>query len=64
LEDPNGESREFNSHAVIGQNGTGKSNLLEAMITIFRDLDLNNAAALDYEMDYTVRGHCTTCFPS
>lgn len=51
------EPLEFNSHAVIGQNGSGKSNLLEAIITIFRDLDLNNAAALGYEMDYTLRGH-------
>lgn len=55
--DTTDESRKFNSHAVIGQNGSGKSNLLEAMITIFRDLDLNNAATLDYEMDYTVRGN-------
>ena len=51
------ESRNFKSHAVIGQNATGKSNLLEALVTIFRDLDLNNAAALDYEMDYTIREH-------
>ena len=54
---PGGDPREFKSHAVIGQNGSGKSNLLEAIITIFRDLDLNNAAALDFEMDYTLRGH-------
>ncbi|MDD2389670.1 MAG: AAA family ATPase [Desulfobacterales bacterium] len=56
-EDPDGGRRNFNSHAVIGQNGSGKSNLLEAIITIFRDLDLNNAASLDYEMDYSLRGH-------
>ena len=29
----------FNSHAIIGQNGSGKSNLLEAIIIIFRDLE-------------------------
>lgn len=57
LEKVDNEPREFKSHAVIGQNGAGKSNLLEAIITIFRDLDLNNAAAIDYEMDYTLRGH-------
>jgi predicted ATP-dependent endonuclease of OLD family len=51
-----GEIKEFRSHAVIGQNGSGKSNLLEAIITIFRDLDLNNAASLDYEMDFALRG--------
>lgn len=49
--------RVFNSHAVIGANGTGKSNLLEAIIIIFRDLDLNRPASLAYEMDYSIRGH-------
>lgn len=52
-----GGQRTFNSHAVIGANGTGKSNLLEAIITIFRDLDLNEVASLDYELDYNIRGH-------
>jgi recombinational DNA repair ATPase RecF len=52
-----GEKREFKSHAIIGQNGAGKSNLMEAIITLFRDLDLNNAASLDYELDYTIRSH-------
>ena len=56
--DPGGTApgERFNSHAVIGQNGSGKSNLLEALVTIFRDLDLNEPASLDYELDYTVRG--------
>jgi predicted ATPase len=49
--------RTFNSHAIIGANGSGKSNLLEAIITIFRDLDLNQVASLDYEMDYSIRDH-------
>lgn len=49
--------RTFNSHAVIGANGSGKSNLIEAIITIFRDLDLNQVASLDYELDYTIRDH-------
>lgn len=31
-------------HALIGQNGTGKSNLIEALITIFRDVDLDREA--------------------
>ena len=51
------QPREFKSHAVIGQNATGKSNFLEALITIFRDLDLNNVADLEYELDYSIRGH-------
>jgi len=49
------ETLEYKSHAVIGQNATGKSNFLEALIIIFRDLDLNNAAAFEYEMDYNDR---------
>lgn len=45
------------SHALIGQNGAGKSNLLEALITLFRDLDLDRDAALDYTLEYEIRGH-------
>ncbi|QNH17841.1 AAA domain, putative AbiEii toxin, Type IV TA system [Xanthomonas sp. SS] len=45
------------SHALIGQNGVGKSNLIEALITIFRDVDLDRDAALDYTLEYYIRGH-------
>lgn len=45
------------SHALIGQNGTGKSNLIEALITIFRDVDLARDASLDYTLEYEIRGH-------
>ncbi len=45
------------SHALIGQNGTGKSNLIEALITIFRDVDLDREAAFDYTLEYNIRGH-------
>jgi predicted ATPase len=45
------------SHVIIGQNGTGKSNLIEALITIFRDIDLNRRAAFDYALEYGIRGH-------
>lgn len=45
------------SHALIGQNGAGKSNLLEALITLFRDLDLDRDASLDYTLEYEIRGH-------
>jgi predicted ATPase len=54
---PDGETREFKSHAVIGQNGSGKSNMIEAIVTIFRDLDLNQKTPFAYELDYTCRGH-------
>ncbi|HZO75842.1 MAG TPA: AAA family ATPase [Ktedonobacteraceae bacterium] len=42
---------------VLGQNGTGKSNLLEALIIIFRDLDLGAAPAFSYTLDYECRNH-------
>jgi predicted ATPase len=45
------------SHALIGQNGTGKSNLIEAVINIFRDVDLDRDTALDYTLEYEIRGH-------
>lgn len=45
------------SHALIGQNGVGKSNLIEALITIFRDVDLDRDAALNYTLEYEIRGH-------
>jgi predicted ATPase len=54
--DVDGTSRTFKSHAVIGQNGSGKSNMIEALVTIFRDLDLNESTPFDYELDYEVRG--------
>jgi predicted ATPase len=55
--DADGVARDFKSHAVIGQNGSGKSNMIEAIVTIFRDLDLNQKTEFDYELDYWCRGH-------
>lgn len=38
---------------VIGKNGTGKSNLLEVLVKIFRDLDLDeDTTTFDYEIFY------------
>jgi predicted ATPase len=54
---PDPPPKVIRSHALIGQNGTGKSNLIEALITIFRDVDLDREAAFDYELDYGIRGH-------
>src|SRR3990172_11427374 len=43
---------------VIGGNGTGKSNLLEAIAIIFRDLDLQNRQIpFEYFLVYECRGH-------
>ncbi|WP_430428755.1 AAA family ATPase [Parasphingorhabdus sp.] len=49
------EPQLIRSHALIGQNGTGKSNLIEALITIFRDVDLDREAVFDFELDYRIR---------
>lgn len=54
--------RPIRSHALIGQNGTGKSNLIEALITIFRNIDLDEPSQtldkqpLDYTLEYEIRG--------
>ncbi|MBS7460749.1 AAA family ATPase [Pseudomonas syringae] len=37
---------------IIGRNGTAKSNLLESIITIFRNIDLGEPAAFSYEIRY------------
>lgn len=42
---------------LVGENGAGKSNLIEALTTIFRDLDLDLASSLTYSISYSCRGH-------
>jgi predicted ATPase len=54
---PDGEVKVLKSHAIIGQNGSGKSNFIEAIVTIFRDLDLNQKTEFKYELDYSCRDH-------
>ena len=42
---------------VIGQNGAGKSNLIEAIISIFRWVDLRrNEPRFHYRLDYRIDG--------
>jgi predicted ATPase len=41
---------------LVGPNGTGKSNVLEALVVIFRDLDLANPPSLAYRLEYECRG--------
>lgn len=53
----NTQAKRIRSHALIGQNGTGKSNLIEALITLFRDVDLDRDAAFDYTLEYEIRGY-------
>ena len=52
--------REFNidldptkmNTVLLGQNAAGKSNLLEALVIIFRDLDLGEETKFNYVLDY------------
>jgi hypothetical protein len=37
---------------LVGGNGTGKSNLIEALVLIFRNLDLNEAVPFAYRLEY------------
>jgi predicted ATPase len=41
---------------IIGWNGTGKSNLFEALVIIFRDLDLNRPTPFAYRLEYVCHG--------
>ncbi len=42
---------------LVGRNGSGKSNLLEALILIFRDLDLGELPQFGYELSYYCRDY-------
>jgi len=42
---------------LVGRNGSGKSNLLEALIIIFRDLDLGERPTFRYRIQYFCRKH-------
>ncbi len=46
-----------NRQVVVGRNGVGKSNLLEALTRIFRDLDLEEDSDFGYEIEYLCNGH-------
>lgn len=42
---------------IIGQNGVGKSNLIEIIISIFRAIDLGESLDFSYILIYECRGH-------
>ena len=42
---------------LIGRNGTGKSNLIEAIVIIFRNLDLSKPPVFSYNLTYLCREH-------
>ena len=43
---------------IVGRNGVGKSNLLEALTRIFRDLDLEEESESGYEIEYLCKQRC------
>ena len=42
---------------LVGENGAGKSNLIEALTLIFRNLDLDTTAPFSYRLRYRCREH-------
>ena len=42
---------------IIGQNGVGKSNLIEIIISIYRAIDLGESTDFSYMLIYECRGH-------
>ena len=42
---------------LLGRNGSGKSNLIEAIVEIFRDLELERAPSFAYNLRYICREH-------
>lgn len=42
---------------LVGENGAGKSNLIEALTAIFRHLDLDTNAPFSYQLKYECRRH-------
>jgi len=45
---------------VIGWNGAGKSNVIEALVIIFRELDLHKSPTFSYRLEYICRGNRVT----
>jgi AAA15 family ATPase/GTPase len=47
----------FMETVLLGQNATGKSNLIEALVLIFKYLDLDRAPSFSYRIEYVCRGY-------
>ncbi|MDD2342534.1 MAG: AAA family ATPase [Tolumonas sp.] len=45
---------------LVGRNGSGKSNIIEALVKIFRALDLGEIAPFSYELVYSLGAENTT----
>jgi predicted ATPase len=48
--------KEKQTTVVLGRNGAGKSNLIEVIVEIFRDLEEGQVSNFSYELDYEIRG--------
>lgn len=42
---------------LLGRNGSGKSNLIEAIVEIFRELEIGRAPSFSYILEYACRDH-------
>ena len=42
---------------LIGENGAGKSNLIEALVLIFREIDFGRAPPFNYHLRYKIRSY-------
>ena len=45
---------------LVGWNGAGKSNVMEALVLAFRNLDLGVRPEFSYELKYQIKGHIVT----
>jgi len=45
---------------LVGWNGAGKSNVMEALVLAFRNLDLGVRPEFSYELKYQIKGHVVT----
>ncbi|WP_411029344.1 AAA family ATPase [Spongiimicrobium sp. 3-5] len=50
-------NEEYMSTVFLGQNAAGKSNLLEALVIIFRDLDLDDKTDFNYSIEYECKNN-------
>ncbi len=48
--------QKYQTTVILGRNGAGKSNLIEVIVEIFRDLEEQVHSPFDYEISYTIRG--------
>lgn len=50
-------SLQHQTSVVLGRNGAGKSNLIEVLVEIFRDLEAKSSSGFYYELSYLIRDH-------